>query len=140
MSVDRAGLPGAQPKRSAMSATLTVLSTASWISCLIAAGYAAILAIAKRPLDRRGQLLAALAGAVILVFGVAAAVALATGAISSAEPLTLVAYLLTAWSLPVGAVVLGRAEETRWGSIAAVVALLGAAVMVVRCTQLWVLA
>lgn len=138
MAVDRAGLPGAYPNRSAMSAALSVLSAAGWISCLVAGGYAAIRAMTDRPLDRIGQLLAALAGIVILVFGLVAVIALATASITSAEPITLTAYLLTAWALPIAAVAVGRAEASRWGAVAAVVALLGAAVMVVRCTQLWV--
>jgi len=138
MSVDRAGLPGAYLDRSAMSAALSVLSTAGWVSCLVAGAYAAFRASANRPLDRIGQLLAALAGVVILVFGLVAVIALATGAITSAEPITLTAYLLTAWALPVAAVAVGRAEASRWGAVAAIVGLLGAAVMVVRCTQLWV--
>ena len=73
----------------------------------------------------------------LVVVTVGACIAVATTE-RDVDGVLFISYLLTALVIPPAAVLWGIAEKTRWGTGVVTVALLTAAVLVVRVHQIWV--
>jgi hypothetical protein len=111
----------------------SALSTAATILALLLSAWALLAAALGRPPDR-----VQLIGTGLVTLSVIVLVVSVIPRWDPADPVTFVAYTVTALLLPAAAWVLARLEPTRYGSLIVGVAALIVPVLILRMGQVWV--